>query len=92
MYLCGMENYKSLKHFSKSFNITNCYNKRFMKRKGGYVFDAIINNEEVEIIVSFLNEKKELVIFSGSFTHKCIQGIQEMEYTKFTMTSKKNLK
>lgn len=87
-----MENYKSLKHFSKSFNITNCYNKRFMKRKGGYVFDAIINNQEVEIIVSFLNEKKESVIFSGSTTHKCIQSIQEMEYTNYKMVSKKNLK
>ena len=83
-----MENYKSLKHFSKSFNSTDCYNKRFMKRKGGYVFDAIINNQEVEIIVSFLNEKKESVIFSGSITHKCIQGIRDVEYTNFKMASK----
>jgi hypothetical protein len=87
----NMKHYKSLKHFAKSFNQTDCHKMRFMKRKGGYVFNAIVNNEEVEIIVSFTNKEKELVIFSGSFTHKCIQGIRDIEYTNYKMNSKKEM-
>jgi hypothetical protein len=64
---------------------------RFMKRKGGYVFNAIVNNEVVEIIVSFTTKEKQPVIFSGSFTHKSIQAIKEIEYKHFKMTSKKNM-
>ena len=81
----------NLKQFSKLFNITNCYDKRFMKRKGGYLFTETINNEIVDIVVSLYDKNNQLVIFSGDITRKTIQSLQEVEYVNFKIISKKLL-
>ena len=80
--------YKSLKEFSKSFNHTDCFKMRFMKRDGGYVFNTIVNDENVKIVVSFSNKDKEPVIFTGKNTRRILQSFQ-VEYTHFNMFPKK---
>jgi hypothetical protein len=92
-YVCGMENntknYKSLKDFTKYFSSVECYNKRFMKRKGGYVFDVIVNNEPVEIVVTPYTKEKEIVVFTGNLTNKTVQALTQVYHLNFKMTYKK---
>lgn len=78
-----MKNYTSLKQFSKSFNITHCYYRRFMKRKGGYVFQSLINNNLVDVVITPLDKDNQPVVFCGSHAKKTIQALQEMEKINF---------
>ena len=82
-----MTNYKSLQQFSKSFNITDCYNKRFMKRKGGYVFQVLINNNLIDVVITPLNKNNEPVVFEGSIEKKTCLGFS-MEKIKYSIFSK----
>ena len=83
-----MENYKTLKAFAKSFNITKCYDKRFLKRKGGYVFECVINNSLVDVIITPLDKDNQPVVFCGSLTHKTIQGLQKQVRTEYKIDKK----
>lgn len=81
-------NYKSLNHFSKHFNCTDCYNKRFMKRKGGYIFNITLNDEDVEVVITPLDKNNNPVIYTGDFTHKTVMALKEVSQTKFRIISK----
>ena len=85
-----MENYKTLKQFADTFNITDCYNKRFMKRKGGYVFQALINDELVDVVITPLNKDNQPVVFQGSIEKKTCLGFS-MEKIKYSIVRKKVL-
>lgn len=86
-----MKNYKTLQQFSKYFNITDCFKKRFMKRKGGYVFETMINGLMYDIVVCPLDKNNEPVIFSGRINNKTIQAIQEVCGFNFKQIEKSNV-
>jgi hypothetical protein len=86
-----MKNYKTLQQFSKYFNITDCFNKRFMKRKGGYVFETMIDGLMYDVVVCPLDKNNEPVIFSGRINHKTIQAIQKVCGFNFKQIEKSNV-
>ena len=73
-----METYKTVQDFANKFNITECYNKRFMKRKGGYIFQAIIADKLVDVVITPLDDNNQPVIFSGSLRNKTIQALRSI--------------
>ena len=83
-----METYKTLKQFAKKFNITDCYNKRFMKRKGGYVVEAVINDKLVDVVITPLDKDNQPVVFCGNIYKKTIQALQQQVKTNFKIVEK----
>ena len=83
-----MKTYKSLNDFAKSFNITDCYKKSFMKRQGGYVFEAVINKVLVDVVITPLDKNNKPVIFSGSLEKKTIQVLQHTQKKHFKIVEK----
>lgn len=83
-----MKNYKTLQQFAKSFNITDCYNKRFMKRKGGYVFDAVINDKLVDVVITPIGKDNQPVVFCGNIANKTIQALQQSVGFNYKMIEK----
>lgn len=81
-------NYKSLNHFAEHYNCTDCYTKRFMKRKGGYIFNITLNNEDVEVIITPLDKNNNPVIYSGDITNKTVMGLQQVSQTRFRIINK----
>ena len=90
-HLWGMKNYKTLQQFSKYFNITDCYEKRFMKRKGGYIFETMIDGLMYDIVVCPVDNNNQPVIFSGRISHKTIQALQQVKSFNFKLIEKSNL-
>ena len=83
-----METYKTLKQFAKKFNITDCYNKRFMKRKGGYVVEAVINDKLVDVVITPLDKDNQPVVFCGNINKKTIQALQQQVGINFKIVEK----
>ena len=77
-----METYKTVQDFANKFNITECYNKRFMKRKGGYVFQVIVSDKLVDLVITPLDDNNQPVIFSGSLRNKTIQSLRSITQFK----------
>ena len=83
-----MKTYNNLQEFANSFNITTCYNKRFMKRKGGYVTNAVINGNSVEVVITPVCKNNQPLVFNGSLEQKTIQALQKCEGTNFKILNK----
>jgi len=83
-----MKTYKTLKQFAKSFNITDCYNKRFMKRKGGYVVEAVINDKLVDVVITPLDKDNQPVVFCGNINNKTIQALQQQVGINYKIVEK----
>ena len=86
-----MKNYKTLQQFHKYFNITDCFKKRFMKRKGGYVFETMIDGLMYDVVVCPLDKNNQPVIFSGRIKNKTIQALQQVYSFNFKQIEKSNL-
>ena len=83
-----METYKSLEHLSKSFKITSCYKERFIKRQNGYVIEASINNQLVNVVITPLDKNNKPVIFGGSLAKKTCQALQDIKKIKYKIIEK----
>jgi hypothetical protein len=49
-----------------------------MKRKGGYVFQVIVSDKLVDVVITPLDDNNQPVIFSGSFRNKTIQALRSI--------------
>jgi hypothetical protein len=53
-----------------------------MKRKGGYVFQVIVSDKLVDLVITPLDDNNQPVIFSGSLRNKTIQSLRSITQFK----------
>ena len=62
-----------------------------MKRKGGYIFETMIDGLMYDIVVCPVDNNNQPVIFSGRISHKTIQALQQVKSFNFKLIEKSNL-
>jgi hypothetical protein len=62
-----------------------------MKRKGGYVFETMIDGLMYDVVVCPLDKNNEPVIFSGRINYKTIQALQKVCGFNFKQIEKSNV-